>query len=608
MSGVKVVSIDTETKDPLLEEKGPGTFRKDGYPVGIAIASEAGSVYLPIAHAGGGNMDDVTAIEYVRDILKRDDIEVVGAHLLYDLEWLRVLGIEVKGKLIDIQIAEALLDEEIIQGYSLEVISKKYLGVGKDEELLKEAASAYGIHPKKDLWQLPAKYVGAYAEGDVEKPLEIWKKQKALLTAQELMPVFEMECSLIPILLDMRFQGVRVDLEKASHYSKAWLKEEKELRYLLKQDIGWDLNEWSGNQIAKVCRQRGIQFTTTEKGNPSFDKLFLKHSEDKFFKQIQTLRSLSLRRNTYVDELIFGNEVNGRIHATFSAVRKDEGGTRTGRFSSSNPNLQQVPSAQRDKVYAPIIRSFFIPNEGEKWAKLDYSQQEPRILAHYAFIMKLRGADRIRATYIDDKRTDFYTLVAKTSGLERKPAKDLTLGICYGEGKDKIAKDLGVDIKKATQIRQVFDDANPFIKELSLMVMRRASEVGYIKTILGRHRHFDFWEPVNAFSLQETGINTIPVRGREAGEKKWPNIPIKRAYAYKALNALIQGSAADMTKAAMIMIYKELKRIPLMQVHDELNYSVTDGIMATSCQYRMENCVETTVPILADLDLGPHWK
>jgi DNA polymerase I-like protein with 3'-5' exonuclease and polymerase domains len=258
-------------------------------------------------------------------------------------------------------------------------------------------------------------------------------------------------------------------------------------------------------------------------------------------------------------------------------------------------------------VIAKLIRALFVPDPGEKWAKLDYSQQELRVLTHYAYLLKLRGATEMRQMYLDDKKTDFHMVTARISGLERKPAKDLGFGICYGEGKDKMARDLGKTLDEAIEILTKFNEAVPFITKLSEKVMERADRLGYITTLLGRHRHFDWWEPVDAYQMKRRGMPCEP-RKISAAKAEWPEKRLKRAYTHKALNALIQGSSADMTKQAMLIVWKETGHIPLMQVHDELNYSVVDNVEATKIQYRMENAVECTVPILADLHLGEHWK
>jgi DNA polymerase I-like protein with 3'-5' exonuclease and polymerase domains len=600
MSSVKRVYVDLETKDPNLVEQGPGSFRRDGFPVGIALAFDNYANYFPIRHLSGGNLDDINVIRFFRDLLSRKDLEVVGANTIYDVEWLNFLGIEVSGTIRDIQIAEALMDEEQ-DSYSLNALCKKYLNETKNETLLREAAAAYGIDPKSELWKLHSKYVGPYAIGDVVKTKAIFEKQLPLLHAIGLNKIWELESALTPIIFQMRRNGVRINQEKAQEVSKQLKVKEDNLHLEIKKLCGQFLDVNSPQMIAGVCDRMNISYGRTAKGNPTFDKVFLKNSDHPLFKLIQKTRSVVLLRNTYVNKLLLRLPINGRLHGEFHQMRNDEDGTKTGRFSSSSPNLQQIPA--RDEEIAPLIRGLFIPEEGEKWAKLDYSQQEPRILTHFGFLAKFRGADKVRDCYLQDKKSDFYQLVANEAKLKRKPAKDLTLGRCYGEGKDKMARDLGVSLDEAARVLETFDKANPFVKELADSVSKVAEKRGYIITLLGRHLHFNFWEPANWKENPHKESLRL-----EAARKRWPEKHLRRAFLYKALNKLIQGSAADMTKAAMLKNYNETKRVPLLQVHDELDFSVPDRVTAEAIQFRMENCVDMTVPIWAELEFGDHWK
>lgn len=605
LTGVKRFGFDLETKDPLLKDKGPGSIRKDGYPVGISFSLPGFKAYYPFAHELGGNLPKENVLNFFSDVLSKPELEYVGAHCLYDLEWLRFMGIKVKSKVKDVQIAEALIDEESDGGYSLDALCLKYLKRRKDDELLQMAASAYGLDPKIDLWKFNSKYVGQYAEADAADVLEIYAIQEKIISDRGLQGIFDLECELIEVLLEMRLQGVRVNLDKAAILAKDLSIQEEGLLKKLRSEIGFNMDVWSNKSIEKACKKAGYEYPRTLKGNASFDKIFLQNSTNPFFNQIRQIRTVNRLRCTYVEDLIFNYSINGRIHPTMKQMKQDEGGTVTGRFSCENPNLQQVPS--RDKTIAKLIRALFIPEEGEKFAKLDYSQQELRVLTHYAYILKLRGASEMRDLYLNDKKTDFHMVTARISGLERKPAKDLGFGICYGEGKDKIARDLGRTVEQAMLILRKFNEAVPFITGLSERVMEQADRVGYIRTLLGRHRHFDFWEPVKAYDMKQRGQEVMPLK-LEAAKAAWPGDRLKRAYTFKALNALIQGSSADMIKAAMVKVYKETKRVPLLQVHDELDYSVPGMFEATQIQYRMENAVECTVPILADLHLGEHWK
>lgn len=594
-----VVAIDLETKDPNIRNKGPGGIRGDGYVTGIAIAFGDYKAYYPIQHPEG-NMNREAVIKYIYELGHRLDLQWVGCNLPYDVEWLNTLGITLDGRWHDIQLLDPLLDEEL-RSYSLDSIGKRHVGAGKDETQLIEAASCYGVNPKFEMYKLPAKHVGEYAEMDAVLTLKCFQAIYPKLD-ESLLRVYNMECQLMPIIWEMRRMGVRVDLDKADQLSLKLKIQEEDVRAQIKAKAGWAVDIWSSQAMEKAAKKLGLDYIRTEKGNPSFPKLFLQHSDEPFYKMIQKARNLHRLRNVFIEELIYGNHINGRIHCQFHQMKREDGGTRTGRFSSSNPNLQQIPS--RDKELAPMIRSMFLPEEGDQWCKIDYSQQEPRLLTHYGALMKLPGAGTVQKAYYEDKRTDFYTVVAKAANLERKPAKDLTLGRCYGEGRDKIANDLGVSLDEADHITKMFDEANPFIKELGRMVMNRADKKGYISTIMGRRRHFNFWEPIN-YRFKKKG--EVPLR-KEQAEQTWPSCTLRRAYTYKALNALIQGSAADMTKMAMIKVAKELKYVPLMQVHDELNFSMNSVKECEQIRDIMEDAVDTCVPMLADLEIQETWK
>lgn len=595
------ISIDLETKDPLLDTRGPGTIRKDGFPAGIALGLEDWAGYYPMRHMMGGNMDPDVVLSYFTDLLKRTDLEVVFAHGLYDLEWLKFDEVKVNGKLKDILINEPLIDEESSFQYNVSGLGQKYLGHKKDEKLLNEAASAFGVDPKAGLWKLHPRYVGQYAEMDVRMNLEIFKKQEPIIKELNLQRIVDMETDLIPILLDMRGHGVRVDLERAAVLGKQWLKDEEALLVEIRKIAGCFLDIWSGDMIQRVCDRLDISYPKTAKGNASFSKVVLEHSQEPLLQLIRKARSINRLRKTYVEELM-KFAVNGRIHAEFHPLRGDEDGTRTGRFSSSCPNLQQIPS--RDKVLAPIIRSLFLPDEGEEWNKYDYSQQEPRVLTHYAHICKLRGADKMQQEYVNNPKVKFYDLAAREARLEYSASKILTLGICYGEGMDKIAVDLAVSVEEARRLMATFNQANPYVKDLSEQVMQKAKSKGCIISLLGRRFNFNLWEPAGSHGTDRMALRL------EAAQKMWPDKRLVRAYTYKALNRLIQGSSADMTKAAMIGVYKERKRFPLSQVHDELNYSLPRGDREESAKIKhiLEHCVPLTVPIVADLHIGEHWK
>ena len=601
MSGAKLIAIDCETYDPNLLTNGPGGVRKDGRLIGISVAANTGfRGYFPIGHAGEGNLNRNRVLQWAKATFETG-IDKVGANILYDLEWLRTVGIEVKGNKYDIQVAEPLLDEERKEGYSLDILSKRYLGRGKDESLLNAAAQAYNINPKKEMYKLPAPYVGEYAEIDAVNTLEIFKKQLPLLEEQDLMGIFKLETDLIPLILDMRFKGVRIDINKAEKLNKRYKKEESRLLKYLREFAGFAVEPWSNQQLGVVCERNKIWFPQTQAGNPSFTGDFLSTSKEMFLTSVSEYRKVNKMRRDFIDKVCLKMNVNGRIHAQFHQLRKDSDGTRTGRFSSSNPNLQQIPA--RDEYWGPLIRSLFLPEKDNTWFRLDYNQQEPRMLVHYARLRAIRGSKEACEAY-HEKDADFHTMVAEMAGIKRKIAKTINLGIMYGMGTFKLGQMLGLNYNDATILLEKYHEKVPFVKGLMHEASKAVTYRGEIKTLLGRKRHFNFWEPSD--SRLKWPNKEMPLR-KEDAEEIWKGRPLKRAYTHKALNALIQGASADLTKKAMLDLYNELKIVPHLQVHDELDISHIDNPAIKWVTDIMENCVKLEVPLKVSVEKGKSW-
>ena len=592
LSKYKEIAIDLETKDPDLVKMGSGSITKRGHITGIAIAVEGWSAYYPIAHEGGGNMDKTKILNYFRTILKSDATKIFH-NAMYDVCWLRSEGLEVKGPIVDTMIATALVDENR-RKYDLNSCSREYIGTGKDEAALYEAAKSWGVDPKAEMYKLPAMYVGAYAEKDAEITLELWKYLKKEILNQDLKSIFSLEIDLFPCLVDMRFLGVRVDIEQAHQLKGKLLEEEKECLLKVKKETSIDVQIWAARSIAKVFQKLHLPFDHTEKTNsPSFTKNFLQNHPHPLVKQIARAREINKAHTTFIDTILKHSH-NGRIYSEINQLRSDNGGTVTGRFSYSNPNLQQIPA--RNKDLGPRIRSLFIPEEGHTWGCFDYSQQEPRLVVHYATLQNLYGVDEVLEAYREGD-ADFHDIVADMAEIPRSQAKTINLGLFYGMGKNKLQAELGVSKDKADELFKKYHHKVPFVKQLMDNVMYRAQDSGKIRTLLGRLCRFPLWEP-NQFGIHKALSHEDALREHGPG--------IKRAYTYKALNRLIQGSAADMTKKAMLELYKE-GIIPHIQVHDELDISVENDMMATKIKQIMEGAVTLEVPNKIDYEYGTSW-
>lgn len=592
------ISIDLETSDPNLMSLGPGWARKDGFIVGVAIAAGDFVGYYPIAHEGGGNIPEKKVMTWLKDQLATPNIPKIMHNATYDAGWLRASGVEVQGTIIDTMIAAPLLDENRFS-YSLNALSRDYLNMRKDEKTLRAAAADFGFDPKAEMWRLNSRFVGAYAEKDAELTLKLWERLKTDIEAQSLMTVFELETNLIPILLDMREMGVKVNIDGAEIAKKKLTEAKGELTSLIKSETGIAVEPWVASSVAKVFDHYNLHYNRTEGSNqPSFTKAFLQGCPHPIASKILRLREYDKASNTFIDNILKFSH-NGRIHCEFHPLRSDEGGTVTGRFSSSNPNLQQIPA--RDAQIKSMIRGLFVPDDGCKWGSFDYSSQEPRLLVHYCASLP---AD-YRHPAVDDLveqyhkgDADFHQMVADLADITRKEAKTVNLGIMYGMGVGKLAHTLDVTPEAAKELLGQYHSKVPFVKGIADFVSSRAAKFGQIRTISGRLCRFNMWEP------RTFGYNKpLPY---EKAVQEYPMQSLKRAFTYKALNRLIQGSAADQTKTAMVECYKE-GLTPLLTVHDELCFNVESEEQASRITEIMETCLELKVPSKVDQELGNNW-
>ena len=586
------IAIDLETHDPDLKTMGSGSVIKKGKVVGVAVATDGDSGYFPFDHEGGGNLEKSKVIQWFTDVCKSDSIKIFH-NAMYDVCWIRSMGIQLNGTIVDTMIAASLVNENRYR-YDLGSLGWDYLKQGKNETELNSAAKEWGIDPKADMWKLPAMYVGNYAERDAELTLGLWKVMQKEMSDQDLNSIFDLETDLFPCLVDMRFLGVRVDVQKAHKLKQQLAEEEKQLLQEVNKETGVDVQIWAARSIAKVFDKLNLHYERTEKTQaPSFTKNFLSTHEHPLVQCISKAREINKAHTTFIDTII-KHEHNGRIHADINQIRSDTGGTVTGRFSYSNPNLQQIPA--RNKDLGPLIRSLFIPEFGCEWGCFDYSQQEPRLVVHYASLDQDTSVFGVKDSYLQDD-ADFHTIVAKMADIPRDQAKTINLGLFYGMGKAKLQAELGVSKDKAEELFTIYHERVPFVKTLMNSVSNRAQQRGQIRTLLGRLCRFHLWEP------SQFGIHKALPFGEARQEY---GASIRRAYTYKALNKLIQGSAADMTKKSMLELYKE-GIVAHIQVHDELDISVEDDIKAKRIKEIMESAVELEIPNKVDYESGKNW-
>ena len=586
------IAIDLETQDPDLIKMGSGAVVGKGKVVGIAIATDGYAGYFPFDHEGGGNLEKNKVIQWFTDLCASESTKIFH-NAMYDISWIRAMGIKVNGRIVDTMIAASLVNENRFR-FDLNSLGWDYCGQGKNETELNQIAKEWGLNPKADMWKLPAMYVGNYAERDAELTLALWKVMQKEIVDQDLESIFNLETDLFPCLVDMRFLGVRVDVQKAHTLKKKLALQEETLLQKVKKETGIDTQIWAARSIAKVFEKLNLSYERTEKTSaPSFTKNFLSTHEHPLVQCISKAREINKAHTTFIDTII-KHEHKGRIHVDINQIRSDTGGTVTGRFSYSNPNLQQIPA--RNKDLGPMIRSLFIPESGCEWGCFDYSQQEPRLVVHYASLDQDSSVFNVKDAY-QAGDADFHTIVAKMADIPRTAAKTINLGLFYGMGKAKLQAELGVSKEKAEELFSVYHERVPFVKSLTKSVSNRAQQRGQIRTLLGRLCRFHLWEP-NSFGMHKA----LPFE--QAVQEHGPGI--KRAYTYKALNKLIQGSAADMTKKSMLELYKE-GIVAHIQVHDELDISVEDDKKAKRIVEIMESAVELEIPNKVDYEKGSNW-
>lgn len=626
----RVLGLDTETKDRALMEKGPG-FRREGeegaHIVGMSVGTpDGGRWYFPMRHkiAPEQNLNPDHVLDWARDNICTEGQVKVGANLSYDVDALWSENVPVTGPFIDVQHAEALIDSNRFT-YNLDALADTYLGESKvKNELAEWIERAYGdgANYRAHIWASPACLVGPYAEGDVDLPLRIWSKQKLILEQQFMMGLFDLETELIPMMVQMRQSGVRVDIDYATRLDDELTQGILETDARLKALTGGRLvldpdKDIPKDELAAIFDAAGVAYPLTAGGKPSFVKEWLERVNHPAGELVRHRRQLQKYRNTFVRSYILDKHVNGRIYALFHQLKGDENGTVSGRFSSSLPNLQNIPA--RDEYWGPKLRALFIPEDGEQWVRHDWSQIEYRFLAHYA-----RGpsGEAVRNRYRTDPSTDFHEmtldLVAPFAGWDistpgmrkqwRKPVKNINFGLVYGMGVDTLIGYLGLSREQSEYIIQQYHNAVPFVRATYDVASSRATDRGFIQTVFGRRARFDFWEP-------RWGVNTVGhgLRYDQAVEMWGPKI--RRAYTHKALNALLQGSAADLMKVAMRDIHKsgatKVVGVPKLTCHDELGHSANRSKQHVEAinevKHIMENCMTLQVPIIAEQSWGNNW-
>ena len=619
----RFLGVDIETYDPHLLTHGAGYVRagtdgtpRDGWIAGVSIATADRAWYFPLRHPDSDNVDEYAFFAWLKRALTRKGCAKIGANLMYDFGWLKAYGIDVTGPWYDVQFAEPLIDETAVT-FALDVLGTKYLPAGKGKltaELYDWCAAAFGgkadASQRANIWRTPAVLVGPYAERDASAPLDIFREQVKTLRAEGLMELFKLECALAPLLVAMRFRGVRVDLEQADRVRTMLRMEQEHAQQALDDLAGFHVNVNSSATLAELFDEHDITYPKTRKGRPSFTAGWLKTVGHPAAQRVLEVRKVGKASGTFIDSYVFGNEVKGRVHAQFHPLRTDKNGAVSGRFASSLPNLQNIPS--RDERLAPLIRSVYVPDLGcPAWRRYDYSQIEYRLLVHFS---TGRGSDVAKDRYRKDPKTDFHAMTAdliKTlTGIEltRGVTKNVNFGLVYGMMEHTLQRYLNLSSEQAESLFTAYHSGVPFVQHTYGKYMREAASIHYVQTLLGRRRRFKLFEAAVA------GVQG-PLLPKQEAQKRYGFV--RTAETHKALNAVLQGSAADIMKQAMVDAWEAglfdegVLGAPHVTVHDELGMSdpctrETDEAFA-ELKHLMETCVTLEVPMLVDVSAGVNW-
>ena len=612
MNKESILYLDFETEDPFIKMKlGAGWVFKyhtdtDMFKIlGCAVKSNDGESRY------------ITDWEELTNLINSHD--ALAAHnATYELGILKVLqkqhpSMILDGKRIyDTKLLFKLFNNQL-QSYSLDALAKTYLGTKKGYNILADIVWIHGLYPwsKKDLTgKTKAEMKGevytrahpteakltkfAYENMSLLHDVAFDKiAEYAILDADlchDLLKVVlpkvsnelqETYSTLVHICVDYRLRGVRIDLEKAQELSDSLIPQIEGGLKRINEMAGSEVNIRSPKELPLVFDKLGIKYPLSDKGNPSITTPWLKKQGHEICQLIVDVRNNLKLQGDFFKKILDMQEFTcpgaTKYGILFPELNILE--ATTGRFSSSNPNIQQQP---------PFVRQIFLPFEGTKWFSLDFSNQEGRLQIHYA---KQLGCDGIDEFITEFKQNPQFDMHKKVAALifnkaeediqkdERTIAKTINLGVSYGMGISKLGQALGLTDEQAKLLKKQYNEGSPFLDQLNNFCKKALQNRGYIKTIAGRLARIS---------------PSIMIDGKE------------KTFEYKALNQLIQGSACDQTTNAMVQCYKENLPV-LFPVHDELCISGTLE-QAERVKEIMEHAVELVIPSFTDIKSGDNWS
>lgn len=596
---MEIVVIDFETYDPYLRRKmGPG------WVYGKNVPNSDFQVLGAALKVNGHTSIYTTKIDTIREYVDSADALIMH-NAQYDLGCLTCLGIDYSHcKIVDTAIMSRLYNSSA-PSHGLDALAKKHLKVNKGGQTMAKAVLDAGIYPltKKDqaagthppldkvlkwTYENMAEVqehcydaVAEYAKLDADLTWDLYKFFDSKLDKQ----LYEYYSFFAVICNDMRNRGVRINLDTIRSNMVQLRPKIAGLFAKVYEIAGEEFNIKSIKDVPRVFDKLGIVYPKTDKGNPSITTPWMEKQEHPLCKAIIKARKYKNIVDNFMEKLLhlqsytlgvsqeeIDNLKYGRLYPELNLMR-----AKTGRFSCSNPNVQQIPT--RDEELGPLCRAIFEPEEGDEWFSLDFSNQEGRIQIHYATLLGCSGAEDIAEQFHKDPAFDIHQHIADMAGIDRFTAKTINLGLSYGMGIEKLGESLGLTKAEAEELKAKYNSFAPYLRQLTQMCKKAIQKNGSIKTLGNRRVAM---EP-------PTYIN---------GQKV--------LFDYKALNQLIQGSAADQTMAAMRMAYDEGINM-LFPVHDEINISGTIED-AQRLKYIMENCIPLNIPCLTEIGQGKDWS
>lgn len=584
LTGIDWIILDTETTG--LDWWG------GALPIGLAIGTLDGQYwYFPFAHKGGGNLSEAGVRAWAIEHLRGKNI--IGHNIKFDNHMMRAWGVDLEAlgcRLWDTGYNAALLDDNRRQ-FNLDLLAKDILGVEGKEHLTDYT------HTEIDKTRMQTYHAGEiaiYAKMDVQLTGDLWTAFKAQTKYEGLGKVMDLESRLLYAVCEMERNPARLDVEKLTSWEKRSGKELDDLLTEIHSLTGMKLNPDSSVGWAKLFKHLELPEPTvltpkTKKGgggNPSYAEDVLKTIDHPVVQIGRKAKQLSSLRSKYINAYLEGMDSDGRLRTNLHQLRVDEGGTISGRFSSSSykingkqvgRNLQQVYAVEKQierfgNDY--IIRDLFLPDEG-RWFSADAAQIEYRLFAHYS------GSETILARYAEDVNTDYHQIILDMlapfkSGIPRKHIKNINFAKLYGAGIKKIGVMIGLPFDEAKPFVELYEREIPESVTLMDLAMDTARRRGYVKTLLGRRARFP-----------------------------------KAQRLHKALNSIIQGTAADIMKEKTIETYEARKELGLtlrLTVHDELDGDILDVEMARRLKVILNRqSFDIKVPILWTMQTGTSW-